>query len=352
MLRVVADAVYFLRSQAGRPASEIAYRGSILPADVLPSNAVSLLSMGLVADVPDLVANPSPDPTPAPVVDASEIAALVAQVASAATAAQQAVADAANAAQNAMAAKSAADTQASELASLAQVASTAQQAITTSASDRVSLRAWLRSLQDQVDAFEATPGPRGEQGVAGPAGPAGERGPAGQPGVAGSAGLKGDPGPQGIQGVAGPPGSSGQAGVKGDQGIQGVAGPSGSAGAAGPVGPGVEMRTSSGVVQWRVVGGSTWTDLYTVPATTVSRTAPGVIPLALLLNGSTNVTVKWPTPMPSATYSVEIAPGVGLAATTGFAVQSGQTATECVVRVTATGLALAAGSWFLATARA
>ncbi len=344
MLRVVADAVYFLRSQAGRSVSEIAYRGSVLPPDVLPSNAVSLLGMGLVADVPDLTVNPTPEPTPTPGVDQAELAALVSQVASAQTAAQQAAQAAAMATENAMAAKATADTQASELASLAQVASTAQQAITTSASDRVSLRAWLRSLQDQVDTIELTPGPRGEPGPAGPVGSAGERGPAGQPGVAGSAGAKGDPGPQG---------SAGQAGVKGDQGIQGVSGPvgpAGPAGSAGPAGPGVEMRTSNGVAQWRPVGSSTWTDLFTVPTQGTTRVQAAATPL-ILLGASADVSFTWKTPMPSVTYIVEPVRGPGLLSLGDSALTvKSQTATGCVITVTA-AVAVAAGSTLIAYAR-
>ena len=104
------------------------------------------------------------------------------------------------------------------------------------------LKAQVKSLEAQVAAYEATPGPAGPQGAPGPAGPQGERGMDGKDGEAGPQGEKGMDGADGAQGVPGPQGEkgldgeTGPVGPKGSYGIDGMEGPQGAPGPAGPQG--------------------------------------------------------------------------------------------------------------------
>ena len=71
--------------------------------------------------------------------------------------------------------------------------------------------------------------------------------------------------------------------------------------------------------------------------------------LLLSIGGSTDLTVTWDTPMPSATYTVEPVAGPGILGNATLAVKS-QTRDGCVITVTA-GLAVAAGAVVFAHAR-
>ncbi len=97
--------------------------------------------------------------------------------------------------------------------------------------------------------------------ITGPEGPQGPAGPAGPEGPAGEQGPPGATGPEGPQGPAGPAGPEGPAG---EQGPPGATGPEGPEGPQGPAGPGVEMRAVNGLLQWRVIGAASWTDLLDV----------------------------------------------------------------------------------------
>lgn len=69
----------------------------------------------------------------------------------------------------------------------------------------------------------------------------------------------------------------------------------------------------------------------------------------LAVGSSTDLTIVWSTPMPSAVYTVEAVAGPGIIGNASLAVKS-QTAAGCVVTVTA-GLAVAAGAIVIVHAR-
>ncbi len=255
--RVIAEAVYLLRGRTDTPSRDLVYKGAALPADTLPSSVAFLLGSGMVAEVED----PTDDPAPAPptTVAPAELAALATQVATAQTAAQQAQ---------------------SQIATLA---TTAQQAISTSTVDRTSIRQWLRTLQDQVDALESTPGPSGRSAYdlwldAGNSGTIddfltslrGERGPAGADGADGHAGAPGQPGP------------------KGDPGAKGNTGPAGPAGADA-----TNAQVAAAVSTYLAAN---------PPATAKLRYASKSLPA--LSVGSSDVALTWDAPMPNSTYTV------------------------------------------------
>ncbi len=277
MFRVLADVVYYLHGRPDTPSRALAYKGAVLPADVLASNVSFLLGAGMVAEVDDPVDDPAPAPVPS--ASAKELQALASQVATAQTTAQQAQSQIQN------------------------LTTAAQQAISSGATDRTSMRQWLASLQAQVDGLQLAAGLQGERGVQG------ERG------------LQGERGPTGVAGAAG---------------------------ATGPAGPGVEMRTNAGVVQWRQVGAATWTDLFVLPT---SRLQSASTPL-IVNNQSADITVTWKTPMPSAAYTVAPIRGHGLLSLADSAlVVKSQTAAGCVVTVTAVAGSVSAGSTLFVHAR-
>ncbi len=364
MYRVLADAVYFLRGKTEAPSRDLTYRGAVLPADTLPSSVAFLVGAGMVAQIDDPAADPVP--TPVPSASASELAALAAQVASATTTAQQAQ---------------------SEVATLT---AAAQQAISTGAVDRTSIRQWLRTLQDQVDAIATTPGPAGRSaydlwldagntgsiddfltGLRGERGPIGERGPTGAQGATGPVGgvgptgptgpvgVKGDPGPQGVQGPAGPigaVGATGVAGPKGDTGATGptgIAGPRGDIGPVGPTGPQGAAGATGSTGPTGPAGANATTDQVAAavaaylaanpPSTAKLRQATRSLPALSI--GATDLAVTWDSPMPTATYTV--VPSITGSATTAgkisAQVKTGTlTTTGCTITVS-TIIALSLG---------
>jgi hypothetical protein len=72
------------------------------------------------------------------------------------------------------------------------------------------------------------------------------------------------------------------------------------------------------------------------------RLGSGKTGLLIALGGSADVTVLWRTPIPHE-YSVEPVEGPGLIGAASLAVKS-KTSTGCVITVTASGLAVAAGA--------
>jgi hypothetical protein len=83
--------------------------------------------------------------------------------------------------------------------------------------------------------------------------------------------------------------------------------------------------------------------------TRTCRLASARTGLLLAVGSSVDVPVAWPTPMPSAQYTVEPVAGPGILGNASLAVKS-QTAAGCVITVTAQ-LAVAAGATVLVHAR-
>jgi len=80
------------------------------------------------------------------------------------------------------------------------------------------------------------------------------------------------------------------------------------------------------------------------------RLAAGVVPALIALGSNLDVTVTWPTPMPSATYAIDLLRGESLLGKATIALKS-QTANGCTVTVTAGLLAVSVNSSFVALAR-
>lgn len=156
----------------------------------------------------------------------------------------------------------------------------------------------IAALAAQLADIELTPGPQGDPGPQGPAGL---------------------PGAHGATGPAGPVGPSGSAGQKGDTGAAGPAGTTGATGSTGPAGP-------------------------TGPAGTANL-AIGARPVGLLaLGGSTTVTLQLRRTMPNTGYEVDFAHSAVVALSDVTYSNVVKTTTSVTVKVTATGLALAAGT--------
>lgn len=148
-------------------------------------------------------------------------------------------------------------------------------------------------LARRIDLIELTPGP------VGPAGAQGLRG------------LSGVDGVQGAAGVAGPQGPAGPAGA-----ASVVPGPAGATGPAGPSG--------------------------------TANLAIGARPIPLLaLGGNTSVVVPLSRTLPSTTYRVALAHSAVVDLTKVVLEVTTKTTTSVTVKVTATGLALAAGTLFV-----
>lgn len=130
------------------------------------------------------------------------------------------------------------------------------------------------------------------------------------PGPAGPQGLRG---PSGMDGVQGQPGPAGPAGPAGRDGVDGKAGAAGKDGAAGPAG------TANLSVGARPVG-------------------------ALLLGASTPTTVPLSRAMPDTNYRPEVAHSAIVNLAAGMLEVTGKTTTTVTVKVTAVGIALAAGT--------
>jgi hypothetical protein len=169
------------------------------------------------------------------------------------------------------------------------------------------------ALTEQLANIELTPGPQGATGPAGPTGATGDVGPTGQQGPTGATGLAGSKGDTGAAGPTGATGTQGVKGTTGTAGASGVAGPTGSTGTTG--------------------------------ATGTANLTIGAAPVGLLaLGGSTTVTVPLSRTMPSATYDVDFAHSAVVSLSNVTFTNVVKTTTSVTVRVTATGLALAAGT--------
>lgn len=79
------------------------------------------------------------------------------------------------------------------------------------------------------------------------------------------------------------------------------------------------------------------------------RLASARLPVAVAVGGGLDVTVVWSSPIPTDLYTVEAVAGYGLIGAASLSVKS-KSAAGCVVRVTASGLAVAAGAVVLAHA--
>lgn len=191
-----------------------------------------------------------------------------------------------------------------QYATLEQLATSYAQALPASVADRQALHDSLTALAQRVDQIALTPGP------AGPSGPQGLRGPSGVDGIQGPAGAKGATGTTGTTGAAGAAGVAGPTGAAGAQGAQGATGPTGAAGPSGTV-----------------------------------NLAIGSRPVSLLaLNGSTNVVVPLSHTMPDTTYRVEMAHSAVVSLASGMLTETARTTTSVTIKVTAVGIALAAGT--------
>lgn len=154
------------------------------------------------------------------------------------------------------------------------------------------------------------PGADGPVGPQGPQGPVGERGPGGNTGQVGPQGDKGDAGQRGPQGVAGPAGvdgQPGQSGPAGETGAQGVPGPMGPQGPQGPVG----LQGPAGPAGVQGVPGDTGPQGPAGPqGMPGASTAPNLrlanANLPALAVGVNNVSVSWPSPIPTSNYLVQV----------------------------------------------
>jgi len=81
-------------------------------------------------------------------------------------------------------------------------------------------------------------------------------------------------GPAGADGVPGAPGADGAPGPQGSPGNDGVPGAPGAPGNDGEDGREVEMSVQAGWLCWRYVGGSSWTQLYEIPASDTTHIVP------------------------------------------------------------------------------
>lgn len=191
-----------------------------------------------------------------------------------------------------------------QYATLEQLATSYAQALPASVADRQALHDSLTALAQRVDQIALTPGPVGATGATGDAGPQGLRG------------------PSGVDGVQGPPGAKGATGTTGAAGAAGVVGPTGAAGAQGATGP-------TGA---------------TGPSGTANL-AIGSRPVSLLaLGGNTTVVVPLSHTMPDLTYRVEMAHSAVVSLASGMLTETARTTSNVTIKVTAVGVALAAGT--------
>lgn len=75
-----------------------------------------------------------------------------------------------------------------------------------------------------------------------------------------------------------------------------------------------------------------------MPTRALQRALPKTVIAIGLGGGSTDLTVTWPSPMPSATYNVAIAGPLPAGVTAALLASPAPTETSCKIRVTSTGL--------------